>query len=173
MATRKIVYVNDVRLRQPAEPVTQFDAALKQLVADMRQIMQSRNGVGLAGPQVGVMKRIFVVEIPPFRNGTEDTPHPQSGQTYVLINPEIVRLAKKPVAGKEGCLSIPTWYGLVERPEWVEVKAQDLDGQTFQLKVDDLLSRAFQHEMDHLEGILFTDRIIDPQKLWQILPEDD
>lgn len=171
MATLKLNYVNHVQLRQKAEPIAKFDADLKQLAHDMLETMQSRSGVGIAGPQVGVMKQIFVIEIPADRDGPDNPPHPQSGKTYFVINPQIINAADKHVEDKEGCLSIPTWFGLVSRPEWVEIMAQDLDGNSFQLKANDLLGRAFQHEFDHLQGVLFIDHIIDPDKLWQTLPE--
>ncbi|HXV98343.1 MAG TPA: peptide deformylase [Anaerolineae bacterium] len=172
MAIRKVIHINDERLRQKAKKIKQFTPGLKQLAEDMLETMHSYNGVGLAGPQIGVMQRIFVAEIPASRSGT-DEPHPQSGVTYVLINPEIVQTAENLVEGREGCLSIPTWYGSVERPEWVELKAQDLNGKKIKLKVDDLLARVFMHELDHLDGILFIDHIKDAQKLWQVLPEDE
>lgn len=172
MAIRKIIVLNDKRLREKAKKVKQFSPALKQLAADMLETLRQSQGVGLAGPQIGVMQRIFVAEIPASRSGTNE-PHPQSGSSYVLINPEIVACADDLVEGREGCLSIPTWYGLVERPEWVEVKAQDLNGKKIKLKVDDLLARVFQHELDHLNGVLFMDHIKDPKKLWQVLPEEE
>jgi peptide deformylase len=84
-----------------------------------------------------------------------------------------VKASDNLVEGNEGCLSIPTWQGAVERPEWVEVKAQNLQGRKIRLKVDDLLARIFQHEIDHLNGVLYIDHIKDPEKLWQILPEDE
>lgn len=172
MAIRQVIYSNDERLRQKAKKVKQFTPGLKQLAQDMLETMRHYDGVGLAGPQIGVMQRIFVAEIPDVRDGQEK-PHPQSGVTYVLINPELVKTAEKLEEGQEGCLSIPTWQGLVERPEWVEVKAQDLTGKKIKLKVDGLLARIFQHEMDHLDGVLFIDYIKDQQKLWQVLPEDE
>ncbi|GIK42400.1 MAG: peptide deformylase [Chloroflexota bacterium] len=172
MAVRKVITLNDERLRQKAKKVKQFTPALKQLAEEMLETMRAHNGVGLAGPQIGVMQRIFVAEIPASRNGT-DEPHPQSGTSYVLVNPEISQCADNLVEGREGCLSIPTWYGLVERPEWVEIKAQDLNGKKIKLKVDDLLARIFQHELDHLNGVLFIDHVKEREKLWQILPEDE
>lgn len=171
MTVRKIITLDDERLRQKAKKVKQFTPALKQLAEDMLETMHSAHGVGLAGPQIGVMQRIFVAEIPASRGGT-DEPHPQSGAVYVLINPEIVDRSETLVEGREGCLSIPTWYGLVERPEWVEVRAQDLNGKRIKLKVDDLLARVFQHELDHLDGVLFLDYIKDREKIWQVLPEE-
>lgn len=172
MTVRNVITLSDERLRQQAKKVKQFTPALKQLAEDMLETMRAHQGVGIAGPQIGVMQRIFVAEIPASRSGT-DEPHPQSGTTYVLINPEIIQCAETLVEGREGCLSIPTWYGLVERPEWVEVRAQDLNGKKIKLKVDDLLARIFQHELDHLNGVLFIDHITDRQKLWQILPEEE
>ncbi|MBE7467922.1 MAG: peptide deformylase [Anaerolineae bacterium] len=172
MAVRKVITLNDERLRQKAKKVKQFTPALKQLAEDMLETMRANQGVGLAGPQIGVMQRIFVAEIPASRSGT-DEPHPQSGTSYILINPEIIQSADVLVEGREGCLSIPTWYGLVERPEWVEVRAQDLNGKKIKLKVDDLLARIFQHELDHLNGVLFIDHIKDREKLWQVLPEEE
>lgn len=171
MAIRKVLHSDDPRLRQKAKKIRQFIPGLKELAEDMLETMHHYKGVGLAGPQIGVMQRIFVAEIPPSRgNGSE--PHPQSGNTYVLINPELVNVAENLVEGREGCLSIPTWVGLVERPEWVEIKAQDVTGRKIKLKVDDLLARIFQHELDHLNGVLYIDHINDPQKLWQETPED-
>jgi peptide deformylase len=173
MAVRKIITLDDERLRQKAKKIKQFTPGLKQLAEDMLETMRANNGVGLAGPQIGVMQRIFVAEIPASRSGT-DEPHLQSGTSYVLINPEIIQYASERVEGREGCLSIPTWYGLVERPAWVEVKALDQNGKKIKLKVDDLLARIFQHEMDHLDGVLFIDHITDREKkLWQVLPEDE
>lgn len=173
MAVRKIITLDDERLRQKAKKVKQFTPALKQLAEDMLETMRTHSGVGLAGPQIGVMQRIFVAEIPASRSGTAE-PHPQSGKCYVLINPEITQSAGDWVEDREGCLSIPTWYGLVERPAWVEVKALDLQGKKIKLKVDNLLARVFQHELDHLDGILFVDHIQDREKkLWQVLPEEE
>lgn len=169
MTIRTVIHANDKRLRQKAKKVKQFTPDLKQLVEDMLVTMRHHHGVGLAGPQIGVMQRIFVAEIPV----SEEKPHPQSGRTYILVNPEIIDTSPNLVEGEEGCLSIPTWYGLVERPEWVEVKALDIEGRKIRLKVDDLLARIFMHELDHLEGTLFIDRITDPAKLRQVLPEQE
>lgn len=172
MAVRTVIYIDDERLRQKAPKVARFTPALEQLAEDMLETMRAYKGVGLAGPQIGIMQRIFVAEIPPPKND-EDEPHPQSGVSYVLVNPEITKVSKTLVEDQEGCLSIPTWYGLVERPEWVEVKAQDVKGRKFKLKVNGLLARIFMHEIDHLEGVLFLDHIKDPKKVWQLLPEDE
>ena len=172
MTIREIIYVDDERLRQKAKKVTGFTPGLKKLAQDMLETMRDRQGVGLAGPQIGVMQRIFVAEIPASRDDEEE-PHPQSGTSYVLVNPEIVAAAADMVEGQEGCLSIPGWQGLVERPAWVEVKAQNINGKKFKLKVDDLLARVFMHEIDHLNGVLFVDHIKNPEKLWQASPETE
>jgi peptide deformylase len=172
MAARKVIYIDDERLRQKAKKVTRFTPALEQLAQDMLETMRAYNGVGLAGPQIGVMQRIFVAEIPPSED-EEEEPHPQSGVSYVLVNPEVVKVSKNLVEGQEGCLSIPTWYGLIERPEWVEVKAQDLQGRKIKLRVEGYLARIFMHETDHLNGVLFIDHVKSPEELWQVLPEDE
>lgn len=172
MTVRTIIYAGDKRLRQKANKIKQFTPDLKQLAQEMLETMRHYEGVGLAGPQIGLMQRIFVAEIP--RPAAEDEePHPQSGQTYVLINPEIIKTSQELVEGQEGCLSIPNWAGLVDRPQWIEVRAQDLTGRRIKLKVDGLLARIFQHEIDHLNGILYIDHITDPQKLWRTDQEEE
>ena len=172
MTVRKVIYIGDERLRQKAKKVKQFTPELRLLAQDMLETMHHYNGVGLAGPQIGVMQRIFVAEIPlPKEENTE--PHPQSGKIYVLVNPKIIKSSKNIIEDEEGCLSIPTWRGLVERSEWVEVKAQDIEGRQIRLKVDTMLARIFMHEMDHLDGVLYIDHIKDDDKLWRISPEDE
>ena len=170
MPIRQIVYINDERLRQKAKKIKQFSPSLKKLAQDMLETMRAYDGVGLAGPQIGVMQRIFVAEIPSPNDDAE--PHPQSGRSYILVNPEIVKSSEALVEGQEGCLSIPNWQGLVERPEWVEVKAQNIDGRKIKLKVDGYLARIFSHEIDHLNGVLFFDHITNQEKLWEISPKD-
>jgi peptide deformylase len=172
MPIRQVIIIGDDRLRQKAKKVKQFTPALKQLVQDMLDTMQHYDGIGLAAPQIGVMQRLFVAEIP-IAEDDDFEPHPQSGETYVLINPEIVWSANNIVEGEEGCLSIPNWRGLVERPEWVEVTAQDVSGRSFKVKVNDLLARIFQHEIDHLNGRLYLDHIKDSEKMWELVPEGD
>ena len=171
MPIREVIYIGDDRLRQRAKTVKQFGPGLKQLVQNMLETMDHYDGVGLSAPQIGIMQRIFVAEIPA-TSDQDAEPHPQGGQTYVLINPSLVKASDSIVEGEEGCLSIPNWRGLVGRPEWVEVKAQDVSGKRFKVKVDDLLARIFMHEMDHLDGTLFVDHIKDREKLWELVPEE-
>jgi peptide deformylase len=166
MAVREIIYANDPRLRQKAKQVKQFGSALKSLADDMLETMHASHGVGLAAPQIGLLQRIFVAYLP------EDEEDPQSGKPYVLINPKIVKASRDEVEGEEGCLSIPTWYGVVSRPDWVIVKGQDANGKSIRVKAEGYLARVFLHEMDHLDGILFVDRVESPDKLWQVKPED-
>ncbi len=165
MAVREIIFANDSRLHQKAKRVKQFGPALKALADDMLETMREANGVGLAAPQIGLLQRLFVAYLP------EDEEDPQSGKPYVLVNPEVVKASRSQVEGEEGCLSIPTWYGLVSRPEWVLVKAQDTNGKSVRIKAEGFLARVFLHEMDHLEGILFVDRVDSADKLWQVKPE--
>jgi peptide deformylase len=166
MALRQILYANDARLRQKAKKVKTFGPNLQKLAEDMLETMRQANGVGLAGPQIGVMQRIFVVETPP------DEDDPSSGQQLILVNPELVKVSPELEEGQEGCLSIPQWYGLVKRHSWVEVKAKDAFGKNIKLRADDFLARVIQHENDHLDGVLFIDHIDDKEKLWQVLPDD-
>lgn len=172
MAVRQVIYVGDDRLRQKAKKVKQFTPALKQLAEDMVETMRHHYGVGLAGPQIGVMQRIFVAEIP-VPEDDEIEPHPQSGRTYILVNPKVVKTSNDLVEGEEGCLSMPGWQGLVARPEWVEIRAQDINGRKLKLKVDDHLARIFMHETDHLDGVLYIDHITDKDKLWKVTPDED
>ena len=172
MAVRKVIYFGDERLRQKAKKIKQFTPGLKQLAQDMLETMRYYDGFGLAGPQIGVMQRIFVAEIPLLEEGDAD-PHPQSGKSYMLVNPKIVKMSESVVEGQEGCLSIPDMRGLVERAEWIEVRAQDVNGRRIKIKVDDLLARIFMHEIDHLDGVLFIDHISDNEKLWRIIPDSD
>jgi peptide deformylase len=166
MAVRPIVYASDARLREKAKQVKQFGPALEALAQDMLETMHAAKGLGLAAPQIGIQQRLFVAELP------EDENDRQSGAPYVLVNPKVVKTSRNEVEGEEGCLSIPTWYGLVWRPEWVVVKAQDIKGKPIRIKAEGMLARAFCHEMDHLDGVLFVDRVESPDKLWQLKPED-
>jgi peptide deformylase len=166
MAVKEIFYANDSRLRQNAKRIKQFGPDLKALADDMLETMHAANGMGLAAPQVGLLQRLFVAQLP------ENEEDPQSGKPYVLVNPEVIKTSRDEVEDQEGCLSIPTWYGLVSRPEWVVIKAKDVNGKPIRIKAQGLLARVFLHEMDHLDGVLFVDRVESPEKLWQVTPED-
>jgi len=147
-ASRKIypiVKYGDPILEKPGVAVKKFDAALQQLVEDMFASMYAAQGVGLAAPQIGLGLRIAVVDVTGGKN-------PEA--KIVLANPEVIH-AEGEVREEEGCLSIPGFRGYVIRPQFVTVKAQDAKGESFEIRGENLLARAFCHEIDHLNGILF------------------
>ena len=168
MAVRPIVTAEDPRLRTKSKKVTSFGDSLKALVDDMVDSMYAANGLGLAAPQIGVMQRVFVIEMPPEYD--EDDREVAPARRYVLVNPEIVRRRGEEEMD-EACLSVPGYRGLVKRATQVTIKGQDLQGKPVRYRGEDLLAQAFQHETDHLDGILYIDRLEGPDKLWQIEPE--
>ena len=161
MGLRQIRVVGDPVLRQKAHKVTRFDT-LSELVQDMVETMHAGNGVGLAAPQVGVSERVIVVHVP------EDEEEPGSGQLYALINPEVSRASDEVIEGLEGCLSVPGYVGEVARHASVTVKGQDLKGKKVRVKAGGFLARAFQHEIDHLDGVLFIEKLTAPDRIWKV-----
>mgnify|MGYP005940101199 CR=1 FL=1 len=162
MALRNIVKVGDDVLRKKCRPVTMIDPKIHQLLDDMAQTMHEANGVGLAAPQVGVLRRAVIVL---------ETNVPDDEEEYMieLINPTIVETAGEQT-GAEGCLSIPNEFGIVQRPDYVKVRAQDRHGEWFEVEGRGLTARAFCHEIDHLDGVLFIDkaiRMLSPEELEQ------
>lgn len=146
MARLDIHVLGSPILRQETEIVTQITPELRRLVDDMFETMDAANGVGLAAPQVGRIERLAVVDA--------------DGQRFVMINPEIVHREGGLVRGEEGCLSIPEVYAEVDRPKLVTVRAQDIDGNWFEIEnAGNLLGRCMQHEIDHLHGKVFFDRL--------------
>jgi peptide deformylase len=164
MTLREIVTLPDPVLRRKARTVTRFDADLQSLVEDMIETMRVAPGVGLAAPQVGVSDRLIVVEYPE-DDEQEDSPK----KLYVVVNPEIKEISEETETGIEGCLSIPGLHGEVERALAVTVKGQTRRGQPIKIKAKDWLARIFQHEIDHLNGVVFTDRAT---KVWKPAPEE-
>lgn len=169
MAILEVITVPHPTLRKEAQPVTAFDAQFKAFVADMLETMYDEKGVGLAANQVNVLQRVFVADC----SETRDEP-------LVFVNPEILEVSEEEDAAEEGCLSLPTLYGgPVIRPIAVKVRAQDENGEFFELEADELLGRCIQHEIDHLNGVLFIDylsrmkqqRIL--KKLEKVLKERD
>jgi peptide deformylase len=159
MAVREIVTIPDPVLRRKARKVTEVDADVRRLIHEMVDTMREAPGVGLAAPQIGVSSRILVVEF----GDEEDEEAPK--KLYALINPEIVEFSEEAkVVGIEGCLSIPRLVGEVERYERIVVKALNRHGKPVKLKAEGWLARIFQHEIDHLEGVLYTDRAT---RVWQ------
>lgn len=146
---REIVKYPDPVLERKTEPVTEFDDELRALVDDMFESMYAAKGIGLAAPQIGLSKRLTVIDLS-FKEKPEDK--------IVLVNPEIVFREGKQYE-EEGCLSLPEIREKVSRAAKVRVKAQNLKGEWFEMEGEELLARAFQHEIDHLEGILFFRRV--------------
>ena len=167
MAVLRIVMTGDADetvLRQPAARVREFGPELHRLLDDMLETMRQAPGVGLAAPQVGVGQRITVVEYPDDEDDPENTM-----RVYELINPEIIKMKGSEV-GQEGCLSIPGIAADVDRRTQLVLKAQDRYGKEFRLKAYDWLARIFQHEIDHLQGVLMTDKA---EKLYRLVKNKD
>jgi peptide deformylase len=160
MTIREIVTLPNKILRQNARKVTSFDAELQTLIDDMVDTMRAAPGVGLAAPQVDVPLRVIVVE---FSEDPEDEETPP--KLYTLVNPEIARASAEEELGTEGCLSIPGIVGDVERPLTVTVKGLNRRGQPVKIKASGWLARIFQHEVDHLNGVLFVDKA---ERVWQV-----
>lgn len=144
-----VVKYPDPVLAQPAEPITVFDASLRKLVAEMFESMYVAQGIGLAAPQIAISKRLTVIDIG-FKKNPKDK--------LVLINPEIIESRGTQIE-EEGCLSLPDIREKVKRAAWVKVKAQNEHGEWFETEGEELLARAMLHEIDHLDGVLFIDRI--------------
>jgi len=159
MAIREIITLPHKTLRQKARKVTSFGADLQTLIDDLVETMRSAPGVGLAAAQVNVQSRVIVVEF----NENEDEEIPP--KLYVVVNPEITRFSSEDEIATEGCLSIPMIVGDVERPITVTIKGLNRRGQPQKIKASGWLARIFQHEVDHLDGVLFVDRA---ERVWQI-----
>lgn len=160
MALRKIVTVGDSVLNKVCRPVTKFDSRLHMLLDDMAETLEDANGVGLAAPQVGVLRRVVLVD---------------TGEEILeLINPEIIK-AEGEQTGLEGCLSVPGKYGIVTRPNIVAVRAQDRFGEWFEAEGEELIARCFCHELAHLDGQLYTEvaeRMLTPEELDAMYEEE-
>jgi peptide deformylase len=168
MALRTIVTLPEPVLRRKARPVTKFDNDLQTLIDDMIDTMRDAPGVGLAAPQVGISERVIVVEYAEPEEVEEgEEPREVEPKLYVMVNPEIVKASPETVMGVEGCLSIPVLVGEVERAQEVRIKGYNRRGQPMKVKADGWLARIFQHEIDHINGVVFTDRAT---KVWQ--PEE-
>ena len=148
MAKRPILVLPDARLRAIADPIEKIDDSVKELARDMLETMYDAPGIGLAAPQIGEMKRMVVMDLA--KEGEEPDP-------LVMINPEILKFSDETVTTEEGCLSIPELYYDVERPAEVTVRYTDLDGKTVEKDATDRLAICIQHELDHLDGVLYID----------------
>lgn len=160
MAIRNIVIKGDSVLEKHSRPVTEFNDRLFTLLDDMKDTLLDSGGVGLAAPQVGVLRRVVLVI---------ETNVPEDEEEYIieLINPEIIEMDGEQT-GPEGCLSFPGKYGIVTRPNHVKVRAQDREGNFFEVEGEALTARCFCHEIDHLEGVLFpqrAERMLTPEEV--------
>lgn len=165
MTVLEIVTLPDKILRQKARPVSSFDDDLQQLIDDMIETMRDAPGVGLAAPQIGKSMRLTVIETQP-EVDEEGNEIEDSSELFVIANPEIVWRSRKMVDGIEGCLSIPGYVGEVERHEEIRLRAQDRQGKSIKLKVAGWTARIFQHEIDHLNGVLYIDQLTDRENFW-------
>jgi len=159
MSLREIITVPEPVLRRKAHKVTDFGADLQGLIDDMIETMRQAPGVGLAATQVNVSQRLIVVEF-----GDEDDEQVPV-KLYAIVNPEIVRPSQEKEKGNEACLSVPGFLGEVERISSLTIKGQNRHGQPIRIKAKGWLARIFQHEIDHLDGILFTDRALWVRKI--------
>ena len=142
MGTRKILTDKDPALHKVCRPVEKFDGKLHRLLDDMAETLAQANGVGLAAPQVGILRRVVIVD---------------TGEEILeLVNPELLETDGEQ-EGAEGCLSVPGKYGLVKRPYYAKVRAQDRNGEWFEAEGEELIARCFCHELDHLDGIVYTE----------------
>lgn len=170
MAILEILEVPDPRLKQVSQPVSSFDDGLKALVADMFETMYDAPGIGLAAIQVGVAQRVLVIDLQPddpdaepevctAHGGHSHTHQPTKKEPRVFINPEIIEPSQELSIYSEGCLSVPEIYAEVERPARIRARWQDLEGKVHEEDMDGIMATCLQHEMDHLEGILFIDHL--------------
>ncbi|MBQ3281365.1 MAG: peptide deformylase [Eubacterium sp.] len=161
MAIRNIILEGDPMLRKKSKPVREVNDHIRETMQDMVETMRQHDGVGLAAPQVGVMRRMFVAE-------------PMPDEVYYMINPEILEQDGSQT-GEEGCLSVPDLEGVVERPQHIKIRALDLDGNEQNLDFEDFHARVMCHEYDHLEGVLYIDKATetyDPQERYEELQRE-
>ena len=153
MGLRKILTDEDPALHKTCKPVVNFDNRLHTLLDDMRQTLIDSGGVGLAAPQVGILRRVVLVDV--------------ETEILELVNPTLVETSGEQI-GAEGCLSVPGRYGLVKRPNYAKVRAQDRNGNWYEAEGEELIARCFCHELDHLDGIIYTeimDRFLTEEEL--------
>jgi len=158
MALRKIRTLGDPILQKVSKPITEVNEKIKELAYDMLDTMYTANGVGLAAPQIGVLKRIVVIDV-----------SPEGDKPMVLINPEIIAMSGTQ-SGEEGCLSVPGKSGCVTRPNEVTVRAYNLKMQPIEVTGDELLARALCHEIDHLDGVVYVEKV--EGELHDVVPQE-
>jgi peptide deformylase len=159
MAAREIVKIGGPILRQKAKKIRRVDSYTKRLVQDLIDTVHEANGSGLAAPQINVPLRAIVTRV--------------NEQIHVVLNPEIIKESEEEIEADEGCLSIPGWYGPVKRKEEVTIRGLSRTGKPLKIKSEGWEARAFQHEVDHLNGVLFIDHMEDPSKLHKIESQEE
>ena len=159
MAVLPLCSRHDPVLRKKAKKVTRIDRPILQLIDDMIDTLKAVSGVGLAAPQIGESLKIAVIQLP-------------EQEVIVLINPEVVKRGGEREL-TEACLSVPGYYGEIKRSMWVKVKAQDRKGKEFRLRGEGLLAQALEHEIDHLNGMLYIDHLESPEKLQKVMPQQE
>ena len=160
MGLRKILTFDESALHKTCKPVVNFDRRLHKLLDDMRETLMESGGVGLAAPQVGILRRVVLVDV--------------GDEILELVNPTMVTTDGEQT-GAEGCLSLPGKYGLVTRPYYAKVRAQDRNGDWYEAEGEEIIARCFCHELDHLDGIVYTevmDRFLTEEELMQEIEED-
>ena len=170
MAIRRIVQIDEDNpvLRDKARPIKSVNRRIRKLLDDMVETMRDANGVGLAGPQVGMGQRLLVMEVP------VDIEDPEAGTiVYRVVNPLILAESEETEEGQEACLSIPSLHGDVPRNLAVDVQYTNEKGEEIEERMEGFLARVFQHELDHLDGILFTDRVTGVDKLYLLKEDED
>lgn len=168
MALRNILTEENPALHKMCRPYTEFNGRLHELLDDMKETLSQANGVGLAAPQVGILRRACIVM-------ETNVPEGESEYYIELVNPEIIESSGEQEGG-EGCLSLPEQYGIVKRPNHVKVRAQDRYGNFFEVEGDGLTARCFCHEIDHLNGVVFTERascMLSDEEISEMYDEDD
>ena len=163
MALRNVVTEGDPILRKKSRPVSEVNDHIKEILQDMLETMRDAGGVGIAGPQVGIMRRIFVAE---------PDPNAEEEKVYYMINPEIYEMEGEE-DGEEGCLSVPGYLGKVVRPERIKIRALDMDGNMQDYEFEGFEARVMCHEYDHLSGILYTDKAVDVHEPVYDDPEEE
>ena len=166
MALRKIVTLPEAVLRRKAHTVNKFDKDLQTLIDDMIETMRQAPGVGLAAPQIGLSQRIIVVEY--FEHDEDEEKEDAPKKVWTVLNPEIIKPSEETLLGIEGCLSVPGLVGEVERHAAIQIKGLNRHGKPLKIKAEGWLARIFQHEIDHLNGVIFTDRAT---RVWK--PQDE
>ncbi|MCE5259962.1 MAG: peptide deformylase [Chloroflexi bacterium] len=169
MAVSKIITAENPLLRHKSKKVTRFGDSLHRLINDLYDTLENAEGLGLAAPQIGILERVFVIILPTEYDDKGKVIAPQ--ERYTLINPQFIRMRGE-AEMIEGCLSVPGYQGKVKRAVEVTIKGQDLHGKPVRYRAEGLLAHVLQHEYDHLDGMLYLDRLESPDNLWAVQPQE-